>query len=89
MTAYGVPTQVSSDHVGADCPDRGKGAKWGFSRSSPQSRANRIFSPTGALRMDADPSAYVSGFDSQAVYRLHGQGACRSQQVSAEQSAPG
>lgn len=89
MGAYGVTTQVSSDSVVADRPDRGKGAKRVFTSSTLQSRANRIFSQTGALLMDADPAEYVCRLDPCAVYRLYGRGANMSQFVSKKQSAPG
>lgn len=72
MVAYGVIAQVSSDNAIADRPDRGKGAKWVSTSSTPQSRADRIYSQTGALLKDADLTEYVCRLDPYALYRLHG-----------------
>ena len=75
MGAYGVTAQVCSDNAVADRPDRGTGAKWVFTSFSFQSRANQIFSQTGALLIDADLPEYVCRLDICAVYRLYGRGA--------------
>ena len=88
MGPYGVTARVCSDNAVADRPDRGTGAKWAFTLSSSQSRANQIYSPTGALLIVAELPEYVCRLDPCAVYRLHGRRARMSQRVLKEQSAP-
>lgn len=88
MGAYGVVARVGSEQATADRPDRGKGAKWAFMLSPSQSRANRIFPPTGALFKGADPTEYVYSFDRCAVYRLYGRRAKWPYFVLKKQSTP-